>query len=110
MWRSTMVADRRTSGHRRTCHDSQPLGGRPRALDRGVAFGIWGGATEDERRAMCRALVPPRCPASGRAGAAWRMRMACGALRAGFVRNMKDFFGGGTYGGSVKWSGVPYSG
>ena len=22
------------------------------ALDRGVAFGIWGGATEDERRAM----------------------------------------------------------
>jgi Transcription factor WhiB len=30
------------------------------ALDRGVTFGIWGGATEDERRAMSRALVPPR--------------------------------------------------
>jgi WhiB family redox-sensing transcriptional regulator len=32
------------------------------ALHRGVAFGIWGGATEDERRAMRRALVPPRSP------------------------------------------------
>ena len=32
------------------------------ALDRGVAFGIWGGATEDERLAMRRALVPPRSP------------------------------------------------
>jgi WhiB family redox-sensing transcriptional regulator len=38
------------------------------ALDRGVAFGIWGGATEDERRAMRRALVPPRFAALGRAG------------------------------------------
>jgi hypothetical protein len=32
------------------------------ALDRGVAFGIWGGATEDERLAIRRALVPPRSP------------------------------------------------
>ena len=34
------------------------------ALDRAVAFGVWGGAIEDERRAM----VPPRSPALGRTG------------------------------------------
>lgn len=27
------------------------------ALDRGVAFGIWGGFTEDERRAICGTLI-----------------------------------------------------
>ena len=30
------------------------------ALDHGVAAGIWGGATEDERRAMRRALISDR--------------------------------------------------
>ena len=40
------------------------------ALDRGVAFGIWGGTTEDERRTMRRTLVPPPSLALGRAGRA----------------------------------------
>jgi WhiB family transcriptional regulator, redox-sensing transcriptional regulator len=35
------------------------------ALDRDVAFGIWGGTTEDERRAM-RAALTPQGSAPGR--------------------------------------------
>jgi WhiB family transcriptional regulator, redox-sensing transcriptional regulator len=33
------------------------------ALDRGVAFGIWGGFTEDERRAMRGTLIRRRLSA-----------------------------------------------